>query len=78
MRSNDISYTGTGQVVLIRNSGLLSIMTSRTKACGLYAVSNDGEAICIWNDGHVEVVGVSLSADSPTGNSTGILNKSTI
>ena len=77
MRSNDISYTGTGQIVLIRNSGLLSIMTSRTKACGLYAVSNDGEAICIWNDGHVEVVGVSLSADSPTGNSTGILNKST-
>lgn len=74
MRGNNISYTGTGQVVLIKNNGLLSIMNSRTKACGLYAVSNEDEAIAVWNLGHLEVIGVSVYADSPTGKSTGIKN----
>jgi hypothetical protein len=74
MRNNSISYTGTGEVVLIKNSGLLTIMMSKSSGAALYAVSNDGEAIGILNNGHVEVIGVSITADSPTGKSTGIKN----
>ena len=74
MRGNNISYTGTGFVILFTNRGLLSIINSRTNNAGLYVISNDEGAVGIRNHGHLEIIDVSIYADSPTGLSVAISN----
>ncbi len=75
MNGKNITHTTEEEFELIINKGLLTIMNSSETASGIYATSNESTATGILNYGYVEIIDVSIIADSPDGTSIGIKNE---
>ena len=74
MNGCNITQTEENGFELIRNVGMLTIMNSENDISTIQAIGNGGTVIGIENYGYLEIIDVSVVADSPDGSSIGIYN----